>query len=373
MEAVIVSTSMCLGVLIIIFIGLNLQKKSISSIKKPFMLLILAVAIYLLVNLFSELSEYVIKNDILSYISNIILYLCADFVQMAFLYNIIGLTKNYAKKGKKELQILAFATGVLRIILVIILFFTGQLFTIDNHLFKAGPLAFVPYIMTAIILVEFLALIVLSKKAFSKKQFIVVLIYEILPLPFVLVESFMNIYYLTGIAITAAVLVVYVLIQDSEFETQKIEQKVLQELSFKDFLTDLNNRRAYYERCATLKENSHVCVVFCDINGLKYTNDNFGHSAGDELIKKFAMLFIGEFGKENTYRIAGDEFVAIIEDQDKEKFISMMASFNKKIGDNQNIAACGYSYGLSKNIEELVTRAENSMYEDKNRNSPSNR
>ena len=49
------------------------------------------------------------------------------------------------------------------------------------------------------------------------------------------------------------------------------------------------------------------------LNGLKAINDSCGHECGDMAIVNTVNLLIGVFGKENIYRIGGDEFIAVEE------------------------------------------------------------
>ena len=59
-------------------------------------------------------------------------------------------------------------------------------------------------------------------------------------------------------------------------------------------LTGLLNRRAYDNACKMLIGNCQVGVIFCDVNSLKYTNDNFGHEAGDKLINSYPIASVGD-------------------------------------------------------------------------------
>jgi diguanylate cyclase (GGDEF)-like protein len=63
-------------------------------------------------------------------------------------------------------------------------------------------------------------------------------------------------------------------------------------LNSHDPLTGLYNRALFRERTEEdrLRENLPITVIFGDINGLKLTNDVFGHSAGDLLLKTAAEL-----------------------------------------------------------------------------------
>lgn len=83
-----------------------------------------------------------------------------------------------------------------------------------------------------------------------------------------------------------------------------------------DSLTGLRNRRAYSEELArpAVDYSYPVSVVMADINGLKITNDAFGHAAGDQLLLKIAEMFKTHFRPEDRiYRIGGDEFVIFMQ------------------------------------------------------------
>ena len=70
-------------------------------------------------------------------------------------------------------------------------------------------------------------------------------------------------------------------------------ERSLSELAYRDPLTGLLNRRAIDEHAHRVFEvapgsTREVGVVAVDINGLKLTNDRFGHQAGDRLIQSVA-------------------------------------------------------------------------------------
>ena len=61
----------------------------------------------------------------------------------------------------------------------------------------------------------------------------------------------------------------------------------IKHLAYHDYLTGTYNRRFFDESFAAMNHegNRPLAVIVGDINGLKLINDNFGHAAGDELIK----------------------------------------------------------------------------------------
>jgi diguanylate cyclase (GGDEF)-like protein len=85
-------------------------------------------------------------------------------------------------------------------------------------------------------------------------------------------------------------------------------------LSTHDLLTGLYNRN-FFEAELERLQNSRmepVNVMVIDINGMKATNDTYGHAAGDELLRRSAQVLRMSFRKEDIIaRIGGDEFVVL--------------------------------------------------------------
>lgn len=82
----------------------------------------------------------------------------------------------------------------------------------------------------------------------------------------------------------------------------------------RDFLTGLENRRAWDEAMAELSAGSEdFDVAMLDLDGLKKVNDEGGHIAGDDYIKAFsADLASALHDRGRCYRFAGDEFAAVV-------------------------------------------------------------
>jgi diguanylate cyclase (GGDEF)-like protein len=95
------------------------------------------------------------------------------------------------------------------------------------------------------------------------------------------------------------------------------------ELTLNDVLTGLRNRRGFFvhaEQTYKVGQRQHVpsAVIFADIDGLKYVNDEFGHDIGDRLIRDAARVFRASFRSTDVVaRLAGDEFVAFTLDDEQ--------------------------------------------------------
>ena len=56
-----------------------------------------------------------------------------------------------------------------------------------------------------------------------------------------------------------------------------------------------------------------VSIVMIDVDGMKEANDRFGHSAGDELLRRTARLLTAGFRAEDVVaRVGGDEFAVLL-------------------------------------------------------------
>ncbi|MCR5646895.1 MAG: GGDEF domain-containing protein [Acholeplasmatales bacterium] len=139
-----------------------------------------------------------------------------------------------------------------------------------------------------------------------------------------------------------------------------------------DSLTKLPNRYCYNEFLKKIpEEEKSVCVFLFDINNLKYVNDTFGHSKGDELIKNASLCikecFLDTKGK-NCYRIGGDEFVATLDNITKENIDDYIQAFQDRQKELNVSIAMGYAYTDNiKNVgyEKLIIRADKNMYKNK--------
>lgn len=170
----------------------------------------------------------------------------------------------------------------------------------------------------------------------------------------------------------------YLLIQASfmDIKNQKEREILLQELSDKDPLSGLYNRRAYDKAINTF--NRSVCrdltVAIIDLNGLKAANDKYGHEAGDLLIKNAAKVLdkvLSPYG--NVYKIGGDEFAAILNKNvpyTGELKKALNEEIEKQNQDNSQKLALAVGFASHSEFAEnsilgLIKHADERMYEDK--------
>ena len=112
-----------------------------------------------------------------------------------------------------------------------------------------------------------------------------------------------------------------------------------------------------------------AAIVVCDVNNLKIVNDRYGHKRGDEVIYKNCMMICKVFKSSPVYRTGGDEFVAILTNEDYINRDSLLAQFNQRIDQNQinagPVVAAGMSLFVAEKdscYEKVFERADVMMY-----------
>jgi diguanylate cyclase (GGDEF)-like protein/PAS domain S-box-containing protein len=96
---------------------------------------------------------------------------------------------------------------------------------------------------------------------------------------------------------------------------KKAQRKKVEQLSYYDQLTGLYNRHFFEAEMKRLDtaRNLPLSVVIGDVNGLKLTNDVFGHAAGDELLQKIACVLTRVCRSDDIIsRWGGDEFMLLL-------------------------------------------------------------
>ena len=143
----------------------------------------------------------------------------------------------------------------------------------------------------------------------------------------------------------------------------------MEKLSYHDSLTGALNRNAFIKTRENFRKNIEIGlgILFIDVNGLKETNDNFGHVAGDKLIINVFEIMNKIFLKDSKYRIGGDEFVIFCNSIDKNEFFLKCSKLKKLLKpSSDSLAAVGESWtSKPEDIDNLIKIAEENMYVDK--------
>ncbi len=169
---------------------------------------------------------------------------------------------------------------------------------------------------------------------------------------------------------------------------QMVESELVNlDLAIKDDLTQLLNRRGFsllFKNNQSLMRRSEFksTLAFIDLNGFKAINDTLGHKAGDEVLVNFSSLLAGSIRSSDlAARLGGDEFVVLFNNSGKDEAVAAMANFQALIDDynaeRHDALGVSFSFGLCPvdyreglNLDDLLSRADQAMYQQKNRVRP---
>ena len=150
------------------------------------------------------------------------------------------------------------------------------------------------------------------------------------------------------------------------------------QMAYVDELTEVGNRRAYDDEINKITSGSKtytsMIVVSADLNKLKYVNDHFGHSAGDNLIAGAARILKTAVGNAGlVFRTGGDEFAIFLYDVEIPQYEQAREAALRKI-DLFNHAnpytlsmAVGYVQIHDNQVLKAMQEADQKMYEEKTR------
>lgn len=142
----------------------------------------------------------------------------------------------------------------------------------------------------------------------------------------------------------------------------------LEEMSFTDILTGLGNRNKYINTLEEIEKNlpETLGIIYMDLNGLKIINDTYGHTYGDEMLKRIAEILINTF-KKDVFRIGGDEFVVVCNNISEEKFKEDIKYLRKIIDLDKDLSvSIGTEWNTGKIVvDKQIARADKLMYAEK--------
>ena len=167
------------------------------------------------------------------------------------------------------------------------------------------------------------------------------------------------------------------------FRKAKIEVAVMDKLAHTDSLTGLKNKTAYVKRTAQFDTDiaegkAAFAIIMIDVNYLKRVNDTYGHEYGNIYLINAGKLVCSVFGEENVYRVGGDEFVAVLDEENLSKSVELVETLRGMINKLQRdskleawekvSAAVGVAYYdelQDKTADDVFKRADADMYKNK--------
>lgn len=156
-------------------------------------------------------------------------------------------------------------------------------------------------------------------------------------------------------------------------------EKALEDKAYRDAGTGIYNRHFFDEHMTqAIRERRDITLCYMDLDGLKYTNDKYGHAEGDAYIRSYVDCIQKQIRATDIFsRLGGDEFCVVFPGCCKamvsEKIQEVLTSF---CGQNQRPYPVSFSYGIMEvnssetpmALDQILTIVDKEMYECKKHN-----
>lgn len=154
------------------------------------------------------------------------------------------------------------------------------------------------------------------------------------------------------------------------------DYQLLYHSAYYDGITNIPNRLSADVFVAKSTSPDDMSVIIADLDGLKATNDTYGHAVGDILIRDFATLFFHSAYPEGfAARNGGDEFLAIFpKDGDGAKAAEYCKKLQEAVTEHNASSdyplhySIGYACGQDssyESVQQLISEADSRMYQEK--------
>ena len=170
-----------------------------------------------------------------------------------------------------------------------------------------------------------------------------------------------------------------------DISQQLTYERKLEELSVRDSLTGLANRRAFdrvldreWRRC--LRGHDSLAIVLVDIDYFKQYNDRYGHLAGDECLKRVASVMAQQVHRPGDViaRFGGEEFIVVLPEADGAGAVAVAEHVRRAVMDldilqerDEGTGCVTVSAGVASAIPssddptELINQADMALYRAK--------
>jgi diguanylate cyclase (GGDEF)-like protein len=150
----------------------------------------------------------------------------------------------------------------------------------------------------------------------------------------------------------------------------------LQALSLTDPLTGLANRRhldIHLEReVAAARRGRSVCIILFDLDDFKAHNDKLGHVVGDQILRRFGQILMGETRAMNlAARYGGDEFLSILTELPLDGALIHANRVDERVRNDPELSRYGVTVSFGVGVfdpgtmfgpEDLIQSADENLY-----------
>lgn len=157
-----------------------------------------------------------------------------------------------------------------------------------------------------------------------------------------------------------------------EITERKRIEKELEYLSTHDTLTGLYNRNFFEAELTRIQHSRQfpISIVVIDMDNLKIVNDRYGHSAGDDLIRRVAEYLRQTCRAEDIVaRIGGDEFVVLLSNTSDFALLTLVNRLSDAFAnqpDKRLKVSIGFATGNEgSSLVDVMRVADDRMYQEK--------
>jgi diguanylate cyclase (GGDEF)-like protein len=189
-------------------------------------------------------------------------------------------------------------------------------------------------------------------------------------------------HYVTALLASLAAMLSIALLLYLAWRINKMEIEI-HDLSLRDELTGLYNRRGFYLLAEHALRMAHraglpFSVLYIDVDNLKHINDSFGHTAGSEFLAETAEILKDTLRETDVLgRIGGDEFavagqfdresIALVAERLEESSESRNAWPGRRLPLSFSVGCITSEANLHESLDELLAKADQAMYREKRR------
>lgn len=163
------------------------------------------------------------------------------------------------------------------------------------------------------------------------------------------------------------------------YSGKALESHLLYQVAHIDSLTELQNRRGFYEyynvEIVPRMEEDIVSIVMCDIDFFKKVNDTYGHNTGDAVLQMVASTLQDGIGDGEAFRWGGEEFIILLPGSNQEQARNLAERLRETIEeqtchfDGQDVRIT-MSFGVkeldtTRSIEMNIEEADARLYKAK--------
>ena len=225
------------------------------------------------------------------------------------------------------LRITGWFIFVFQIILLIVNFFTPCVFSFDTN--SVYHVLYGRYITLALQIAMFILTalhafwVCAGSSGARQTRHLAIGICSIIMGVFIGVQAIFPLFpvYAAGCMICTCILFSFVLYNEKEEYRGVLEQRLQESIlhgNYYDLLTGMPGlsyflQRVRKQRLVMLRDGKTPAFLFFDLSGMKFYNQKYGFSKGDNVLKEFSLLLSDAFGKEHCSRLGSDHFAAFSE------------------------------------------------------------